>query len=553
MAPKSLKVWLADYIWEEISHVLTWKQGLDDGIKLDPDARFSDDGSNFRSTSMPPGGCDVQLIQVLSSKDTVIGFVSDGATKVKAQFSDEAVAAFEEATDESLDVEVTGDVFQIKKVTVVSTPFGPANGFVQLTIEELLYKHHLRKTDGNPRPIEENENIRLLLENVKTIRVPLIKEEPEEVEQVQPTRPPPIEIDDDDDIRPYQVPQTQPSRRSGPSLARDGYEMERGVNLDQPMKANQLLELMGKPKTKVTPPIASKTKPLSAPQTARIPIAARSNARSEIPEVSMRDGSPEPTTAPAPSAQPSTAVIVETPVKARPTQSDNMKYGRRKIPQNQRKLLESASSWHPTPPGRTPVHPNVPIELLSKWNAEASAASGKKPSQSTAPAASPSKPASQENDVKSSSSSSDDDSDSEREIPSEDWPASQQSIISPTQSPAKPPMRRPPPPSSAEDLEVAAPQPLPREPRAMRSPAQMERHLQLHPVERQRKQREDFFHHDRQRERESKRSGPEMKTEVKEFYDAWLDVREGRGNAFHVKGSLRRAPANIDVLSWKFK
>ncbi|KXT13032.1 hypothetical protein AC579_3338 [Pseudocercospora musae] len=540
MAPKSLEAWIADYLWEEISHVLTWKHGSDGGIRNDPEARFSDDGSNFRSTSRPPDGCDVQLIQVLSSEDTVIGFVSDGATKVKAQFSDDAVAAFEEATDESLDVEVTGDVFQIKRVTVVSTPFGPADGFVQLNIDELFYKHHLRKTVGDPKPIEENENIRLLLENVKAIRVPPVKEEPEEVEPVRPTRPPPIEIDEDDELRPYQVPQTQSPRRNGPSLAHDGYEIERGVNLDQPLRANHLLELMGKPTAKSTPSVPPKTKPRSALQTTRLPIAARS------------DASPEPIAAPAPSAEPSTAVIVETPVKPRPTQSDNMRYGRRKIPHNQRKLLDSASSWYPTPPGRTPVHPNVPIELLSKWNAEASAASEEKQPQSIAPAASASKPASQGNDVESSSSSSDEDSGSEREIPSEDWPASQQSIISPTQSPAKQPVRRPPPPSSAEDLEIAAPQPLPREPRAMRSPAQMERHLQQHPAERQRRQREDFFHRDRQRERESKQSGPEMKTEVTQFYDAWLDVREGRGNAFHVKTSLPRAPTNVDILSWKF-
>ncbi|EME89530.1 uncharacterized protein MYCFIDRAFT_170975 [Pseudocercospora fijiensis CIRAD86] len=535
MAPKSRKAWLADYIWEEISHVLTWRQGLDDGVKADPDTRFSDDGSNFRSTSRPPDGCDVQLINVLSSKDPTIGFVSDGATRVKAQFSDEAVAAFEEATDESLDIEVTGDVFQIKKVTVVSTPFGPADGFVQLNIEELLYKHHLRKIDGDPKPIEENEHIRLLLENVKTIRVPPIKEEPEEGEQVQPPRPPPIEIDDDDDddMRPCQVPQSQPPRRSGPSLTRDGYEIERGVNLDQPMRANHLLELMGKPKGKGTAPVPSKTAHQPPPQSARLPTAARSDARSEMPDVRMGDASPEPTLAPAPCEEPSTAVVAETPTKPRPTQSDNMKYGRRKIPDNQRKLLECASSWHPTPPGRTPVHPNVPIELLSKWNAEASA-EAQKPSQSGAQTTSPpSKPATPENDAESSSSAADDSSDSEREISSKDWPCSQ-SIISPSQSPTKPPIKRPPPPSSVEELEVAAPQPLPREPRAMRSPAQMERHLQQHPAERQRKQREEFFERERQRERESKQSGGYISPSL----SIALQARPGRGNAFHVKPSM---------------
>ena len=61
MAPKSLKVWLADYIWEEISHVITWKHDTSKGIKTEPDGRFNDDGSNFRCVSLPPEGSDVQL------------------------------------------------------------------------------------------------------------------------------------------------------------------------------------------------------------------------------------------------------------------------------------------------------------------------------------------------------------------------------------------------------------------------------------------------------------------------------------------------------------
>jgi RNA recognition motif-containing protein len=43
-----------------------------------------------------------------------------------------------------------------------------------------------------------------------------------------------------------------------------------------------------------------------------------------------------------------------------------VKYSRRSIPKNQRKLLDKASSWWPSRPGTTFTHPNIPVEDLKK-------------------------------------------------------------------------------------------------------------------------------------------------------------------------------------------
>ena len=68
MAPKSLEPWLSAFIRAEIDAVIDWKHQLESypEIKRDPDERFSDDGSNFRSrhTSLSPERCRLQLIEV---------------------------------------------------------------------------------------------------------------------------------------------------------------------------------------------------------------------------------------------------------------------------------------------------------------------------------------------------------------------------------------------------------------------------------------------------------------------------------------------------------
>lgn len=71
MVKRSLSPWLEDFISTEIKQVIDWRALLDDVVKPDPDSRFEDDGSNFRSvTTDMPTHCLVQLVEVtqLSSK-----------------------------------------------------------------------------------------------------------------------------------------------------------------------------------------------------------------------------------------------------------------------------------------------------------------------------------------------------------------------------------------------------------------------------------------------------------------------------------------------------
>lgn len=62
-----LEEWLLDYVCKEVDAAISWKKSINAGIKRDPESRFSDDGSNFRSTvSLPLSGRArmVQLIKV---------------------------------------------------------------------------------------------------------------------------------------------------------------------------------------------------------------------------------------------------------------------------------------------------------------------------------------------------------------------------------------------------------------------------------------------------------------------------------------------------------
>ena len=68
MGKKKPEPWLAKFISAEMKQVIQWKRSLDGTIKPDPDSRFEDDGSNFRSEALAadlPANCLLQLIEVL--------------------------------------------------------------------------------------------------------------------------------------------------------------------------------------------------------------------------------------------------------------------------------------------------------------------------------------------------------------------------------------------------------------------------------------------------------------------------------------------------------
>ena len=541
MAPKSLDPWLAQLLKDEIAAVIDWKTHHDKGVKSDPDCRFSDDGSNFRSeVDSPPGNGEVQLIEVLTSDDIVTVVVADGNLKVKARLSAEAVATFEEELGDPITTETCGDILQLKKFTIISTPFGPADGFVQLQIDEIGYRNEvLRRTFGNPSPVEENYSIRTLIESIKLLRVPKVSPENGGNEQVQPQAIPrlakasvlPSSVGRSQQVVQTQAPIKQKPR--GPTLRKDGYEVASGLNLQGPVEptannsANKSSALLGLFKQVRAPaassananaetelqqqqkqhvpqntasvvnvgssrevglPVSATSTPKSSSKALNIPTANRATNVGDVATDNAFEHEP-------PSAQPSTEVRRAT---ADLNRASLFSYARRRVPESQRNLLDSPLSWLPSLPGKQFPHPNVPIELLTRWNAEKTAKSAAgifEPVLSQRSAAAPSsKPASVAAASAESNSESEDSDAASQEFtpsPSQHWRArsaavpadstinsTMESEVSmdessrpPSESPSRP--KHPDlPPSSIlgsvvratpidGELEVATPRPLP--------------------------------------------------------------------------------------------
>ena len=412
------KDWIGSFIEQEVRLVLSWKQTPK--VKQDPDSRFHDDGSNFRSITLPsllPQDSKVQISKVVSTEDPLTVLVTDGFTQVKALLSEDVVTSLEAELGEKMNQETRGDVFAIREATVISTSYGPSDGFIQLAIEEVEYLYHLRKSIGQPRPVEQRKEIAKLIDEISRLREqqyalaekagasspdPLtgdatpgaIRRSNGNTPRSQKSTPrfrssPPVIIS--------QSPRTQraiatqvPTRRkpNSPSLSTDGFEIASGVNLDRPTgtrhgtstirpsfasreqpPANggtsaKLLSLLGKRKAEVLSPrpepepqVTNASQHRSAPPTPEAqphPCANVQPGANEEPQVG---------TAP-PSAQP----IPQRRISSQQTPKD---YGRRRIPRDQQKLLDRPSSWLPSLPGQQFPHPNVPIELLKRWNAQA--------------------------------------------------------------------------------------------------------------------------------------------------------------------------------------
>lgn len=154
-------------------------------------------------------------------------------------------------------------------------------------------------------------------------------------------------------------------------------------------------------------------------------------------------------------------------------------YGRRKIPANQRTLLNEKTSWLPPLPGHSFPKPNVPIELLKKWNSASLAPQGRKTTASARVNGASSQ------DVRSSQGSQPQVSEPERiqassKSTSDDTEEADEVIIW-SQSPPRPQPRPALPPDSPigsvvrgtpDDLEVAPPRALKDHSAAPRAGAQ---------------------------------------------------------------------------------
>ncbi|KAI7237078.1 hypothetical protein KC330_g3312 [Hortaea werneckii] len=431
---KSLQPWLGDLVEGELNAVIEWHKATQNApkIKRDPDSRFHDDGSNFRSAvQSPPLTLDskVQILEVICLSPSPIMLLSDGNVSVKAKLSETAVSVIEDELEEPLSTDMKGDVISINSINVVSTPYGPADGCLQLEVENLQYLYHLRKTVGTPDAIGQRQNVSTLLEEIRAIRAQqytdgsptdaLSKHPRSRQTSVVPqsqaaagsahydTGAPEAQLDEGGSqpgslsnsstktqtsptIHSLQTQQgfaTQAKAplkkaRKGPSLGKEGYEMADGVNLAKPMGP-----ALGIDKNAVTSPPRSLRAEASTTNTAQLlnlfgggtKAPSRPSNAGEVIEIDVeKSADGDKATAATPRVERLGATDHEAfhnsqrSVKRRRLSAQNsetrIEYARRKIPAQQQSLLERKESWFPSMPGQVFPVPNVPIELLKAWD-----------------------------------------------------------------------------------------------------------------------------------------------------------------------------------------
>ncbi|TKA72442.1 hypothetical protein B0A55_08003 [Friedmanniomyces simplex] len=430
---QSLKEWLGAFIATELGAVVAWNESSQkvSAVKQEPDDRFSDDGSNFRSTTSSPAltnDCKVQVLSVVSSERPVVLQLSDGFCCIRATLSERARATLETEIEEKLGVDTTGDVFSPGAVTVISTPYGVPEGHVQLSIDDIQYHYHLRKKLKKSRPIEETPEVSRLLDEIKRIRTAQYDDEEAggedeaESQRIQTVH---------GGVRRAEPPviATQVSarkKRPVPSLAMEGFEVEGGVNLARPSAAPQVER--GKPANQKQEATAGNKSAallslLGGPRVTPTE-AVRPEQATPKPAGSTRE---QPTNASAEQALKGTPK--QTFQHATPRQNRRIAYGRQRIPDSQRRLLDRKDSWFPPLPGHQFPFPNVPVELLTTWNAQAAPSASvmlEKATQAGAePITSSSRPISiGSSEPEESSVVSSEESSEEEEFTSSQWPQS---------------------------------------------------------------------------------------------------------------------------------
>ena len=469
MAP--ITPWLATLIETELENVIAWKSI----VKPDPDAdpeqrsRFSDDGSNLRSVVGAPQldlDSTIQLLEVSTvtkqfmrcSPLTILQKpgsnarakipISDGEVSVLAILSDSAWDAYDKGLEEGEEAR-KGDLLLCKKLTVVSTTYGPSEERTKLRIEDLELTGNFRKVIGHPSPLLERPSIIALREKIEDLRLKQLQseipaeddqedvsaEEDEEMENAPeeedeegvnddnqgdrnaatvpantanaPHEPAPADVALLEKKLPTTVSRMSPPNRTSPathntastqlesqlplnttptqaipsprnpvrrtrggySIGREGFEPTRGDNLTGPQ----------------APTLHARHARLSESP----PKPKLLDVISKLPGQIPKKRSPEPS-APVSAQVVNEDVVIETPTKAKRSlapstahdESTPIARKRYRIPRDQKALLEHPSSWIPSAPGHQFPHPNVPIGLLTAWNARATGAA-KSPSQSS--------------------------------------------------------------------------------------------------------------------------------------------------------------------------
>ncbi|KAK5676244.1 hypothetical protein LTS10_011056 [Elasticomyces elasticus] len=462
---QALKEWLGPFVAAELAHVLAWNKAKTESssLKKEPEERFNDDGSNFRSTVTSPPlttDCKVQILRVISSKKPAILRVSDGVCSIRATLSEHARTLLEKELEEGLSEDTTGDVVSLTSLTVISTPYGDAEGLVQLSIEELQYHFLLRKKLSNSRAIEETPEVKQLLDEVRRLRTAQYDDE-EDGTDAPATQSSAVSDGVVAGTKRKVVASPAPVRRKrpAPSLSKEGYEVEEGVNLARPaapLQEDRTNNASHQKPAAIGGKGAALLSLLGGPRAAPAELA-RSDV--DIPKVARPAREPRGAEASAQVLEGTPKIL---PQQATPRQSTRVPYGRRRIPENQQRLLDSKDSWFPPLPGRRFPAPNVPMELLTIWNAQASQPPPSETTEATqagAEEASKNKVILISSSDESSEVSSEESSEAEEISPSQ-WPPSQpakgemlppdstlgsrfsgQSVVSPQKLPLRSPVK----------------------------------------------------------------------------------------------------------------
>ncbi|KAK0935258.1 hypothetical protein LTR29_013202 [Friedmanniomyces endolithicus] len=370
---QSITEWLQAFVVAELEAVLaehgrSKKTGT---LIHELDDRFSDDKSNFRSTVSSPqltGDYRLQILSVSPSGNPPALQLTDGFCTIRATLSESARSTLESEIEGA---DPTGDVFSLKGVTVVSTPWGMPEGHVQLTINDLQYHYHLRKKPKQCQPIEETPKVGRLLLEMMSIRNAQIDDtggsqsehQSQPKESVTPSRGT-LRAEPHTSI----ARSAASKKRPMPSLANEGFEVEGGVNLAKPSTASQADQ--SKPVVQQKQVIASTTSPALLSLLNRSHATNTGTLRSEQAAPACFEPIRElPSNVSAKQMLSSTAK--RTTQHATPRSTRRIAYGRQQISDDQQRLLDRKDSWFPALPGQIFPHPNVPIDLLTVWNAEA--------------------------------------------------------------------------------------------------------------------------------------------------------------------------------------
>lgn len=96
--------------------------------------------------------------------------VADGETQIKARLSSEAKAAYAAGLDG--EDPMKGDILTCRQLTIISTPFGPPNDRVQLSIDQLVFEGvNARKTIGQPKPVLLRSGVQDLIAQTSRVRM----------------------------------------------------------------------------------------------------------------------------------------------------------------------------------------------------------------------------------------------------------------------------------------------------------------------------------------------------------------------------------------------